>query len=336
MSASTLEAPADVRAVIGQDVRLVAADGVELAGTWFLPPSAPKNPVAAVVIVGGGGIPARRYHRFARFLAMKGFGVLTFDYRGIGKSRNGSLRGFVAGTEHWGFLDFGAALAAARAAFPAQSLQVVAHSIGGLLVGAAPDAPRLTRMVFFGPHTGYCGDYRLRWRWLLFGVWHVIMPAVTRIVGYFPGRALRLGEDLPRQFALDWSSRRQPSFVAKPADRSRFASILGRYNRVRAETLVLSVTDDAFAPPRAGKRLLESYPSVTATHEIISPRTLGARRLGHFIFLQRNNSALIWERAAAWLLPASPSGRAGEPVASRSGVPPSGTKGDAFVGSATP
>ena len=48
------------------------------------------------------------------------------------------------------------------------------------------------------------------------------MPAVTALLGYFPGRALRLGDDLPRGVAMQWARRRAP-FVRRgphlPQDR---------------------------------------------------------------------------------------------------------------------
>jgi predicted alpha/beta hydrolase len=332
MNASHVDAAAEVEQ---QNVQIEAADGLLLAGTWFLPDSH-SPPVSVVVVAGGGGIPASRYHRFAQFLAGRGLAVLTFDYRGIGLSRTGRLRGFKAGTEDWGQLDFGAALAKARAVFPDQPVQVVAHSIGALLVGAAPDASRLERLVFFGPHTGYYGDYLLRWRGLLYLVWHLMMPLVTKFVGYFPGRSLHLGEDLPREFALDWSRRTQPGFLTTADDRQRFGAILERYREVHARALVFSVADDAFAPPAAGKRLIAVYPNIVATHEIIRPAAMGRRRLGHFFFLRRSKATEIWERTAAWLLQPTAEARTDETDASTTRIPFPQTQRDLFAGSATP
>jgi predicted alpha/beta hydrolase len=320
---------------IRRNIQIATEDGQSLAGTWFLPANNPEQPIATVLVVCGGGIPASRYHHFAHFIAENGAAALTFDYRGMGASRHGSMRDLVAATEHWGVFDLGGAMAIAKATYPNCPLHAVAHSVGGLLLGAAPDAPRLQRIVLFGPHTGYCGDYGPRWRSLLYLTWHVLMPIVTKIVGYFPGRALGLGEDLPRGFALDWAARCRPELAATDKDRARFAPILANYKDVTAQTLVISVTDDAFAPPSAARRLLEAYPNIHVTHEVLSPANLGYSRLGHFAFLRRGSGPVIWHRAAAWLLHASSDGRASGYSASANGVPPSGTKGDALAGSAT-
>jgi predicted alpha/beta hydrolase len=282
-------------------VRFDTVDGVPLCGQWYLPP-ADLHASAVAVIACGGGIPAKLYQRMAQYLAKQGITVLTFDYRGIGESRTGSLRGFDAGIEKWGRMDFGAALTIAIKTFPDLPLAVIAHSIGTLMVGAAPLAERISRLVLLAPHTGYWRDYSPRGRFALFLTWHVLMPMVTKIVGYFPGRALRLGEDLPRGFAMDWARRLQPELLVSDEDRNRFGTILSQYDKIRCPTLAISIEDDAFAPARAAARLLHSYPGISAIFETVTPAELGVRRFGHIGFFRRRTGEFFWKRIAAWIL----------------------------------
>jgi len=288
-------------AVAERPATVRTADGARLVGTWF-EPAHPRTASAAVLVVCGAGIPARFYEHFARYLAARGAAVLTFDYRGIGASREGSIRKLRSGMEDWAVQDIASGFAEVRKQHPDLPLCAVAHSVGTLLMGAAPDAARLRRLVFFGPHTGYWRDYGARWRWLLYGVWHVSMPALTRMVGYFPGKRLRLGEDLPPRVALDWAGRRRPELGRDPDEARRFRQILSRYPEIRADTLVLSITDDAFAPPAAARRVLSLYPNLAVTQEIVAPADLKCRRLGHFGFLRRPASEFFWQRAAQWLI----------------------------------
>jgi predicted alpha/beta hydrolase len=281
-------------------------DGISLRGTWFVPAGSATAVSTAIVITCGAGIPAKYYRHFAQYLAGQGAAVLTYDYRGIDASREGSIRGLKAGMEHWAELDFGAALAEARTTYSHLPVSAIAHSVGAVFIGAAADAPQLNRIVLLGPHTGYWRDYGARWRWALFLVWHLFMPAVTRLFGYFPGRLLHLGEDLPPQVALDWARRRQPELVATPEDALRFARLLSRFPATRADTLVLSISDDAFAPPAAARRLLSMYPNIQMTHETTTPASLGHRRLGHFGFLRRSSGRFFWRRAAEWLIVEAP------------------------------
>jgi predicted alpha/beta hydrolase len=287
------------------DATLVAADGYSLSGSWFLPNDiCERFPV--VVVACGAGIPARYYTQMARFLASKGMPVLTFDYRGIGASRRGSMKDIDAGVEIWAELDLDAALVTAGAGFPRAPLCVVAHSFGGLLIGAAASSPSIERIVFLAPHTGYWGDYRRRWRWLLYATWHVFMPITTKLVGYFPGRTLRLGEDLPGKFALDWAGRRHPTLINTAEQRRRFGDLLARFRETRASALALTVTDDAFAPLAAGKRLISLYPNLVVEHESVAPIDLRRRKLGHMAFVRQSSGMYFWERVAAWFLLSAP------------------------------
>ncbi|MEO8136024.1 MAG: hypothetical protein ABI831_18865, partial [Betaproteobacteria bacterium] len=78
--------------VTRQPATFAALDGCPISGHWYVPVGA--QPKSLAVVACGGGIPARMYQAMARYLAGKGTIILTFDYRGIGESRNGSLRGF--------------------------------------------------------------------------------------------------------------------------------------------------------------------------------------------------------------------------------------------------
>src|SRR5436305_8739401 len=92
---NTLQSPG-LDAIVERPAAFRTSDGFRLAGNWFEPIS-PRRASTAVLIVSGAGIPARYYEHFARYLAARGAAVLTFDYRGIAASREGTLRKFKAG-----------------------------------------------------------------------------------------------------------------------------------------------------------------------------------------------------------------------------------------------
>ena len=290
-------------------IRLSTQDNVALDATWFVPDPARRSPSVAILVCCGAGIPARRYHRMAEFLAEHGAAVLTLDYRGIGASQgDGDIRRLQSGMEIWAEFDIGAALGEVRTRFPDIPMSAITHSVGALLVGGAPLSSQLSRLVLLGPHTGYWRDYGRRWRPLLYLTWHVFMPVATRLAGYFPGRALKLGENLPPRVAMDWADRRQPSLIRPGASRVRFGKLLERFPDVRAQTLAISITDDAFAPPEGAHRLFAVYPNLPVTHRIVRPAALGCKRLGHFGFLRRPACEPIWRQAAGWLIPGFPQG----------------------------
>jgi predicted alpha/beta hydrolase len=283
------------------EVRFAALDGFELRGTLY---SAAGNgaPRTVVLINAGGGVPAALYARFARHLAAQGFPTFAYDYRGIGASRQAGLRGQSHGNEDWSEHDCGGAIAWMRARFPDAELVAVAHSFGTVLVGGAPNAGEISRFVFVGAHTGYFGDYRLRYRLPMTAVWHGAMPALTRAVGYFPGRFLRLGEDLPREVALQWAKRRTPELRPEHAvDPERARRWLARHRNLRGEALVVVVADDAFSTEAGTSRLLALFPGLEVRRERVAPADAGMKRIGHFGYFRRQAEAALWPRVVAFL-----------------------------------
>lgn len=281
---------------------LLARDGYALGATLFEPPPG-IEPAQAVLLCGGGGVPARVYHHLAAWLAQRGAATLCFDYRGIGRSRPDSLRGFRASLEDWAEHDCAAAIDWLQGRFPRARLTGIAHSIGGLILAGAPNAGVLERFLLVGPHTGYCGDYHPRWRVPMTLWWHWLMPSLVALMGYFPGRALRIGEDLPARFAFQWAGRRTPQLQAED---ERAAAGLARCRALRGRALALTFTDDGFATAQGARRVLESLPRLAVEHRVISPRDAGLRRIGHFGFFRATAAERgLWSPTAHWLLAAA-------------------------------
>lgn len=81
-----------------KDIPITCEDQIELTGTVY----APQNLKAAVLIGPATGIRRRFYHAFASFLCKNGYGVLTFDNRGIADSGSEKLNKVDASLHNWG------------------------------------------------------------------------------------------------------------------------------------------------------------------------------------------------------------------------------------------
>ena len=243
------------------DFVLAAADSYPLAARLWASTDT-QSAFATALINAGAGIGMRYYDRFAHFLATNGIPTLVYDYRGIGQSRPSVLRGFTASVEDWGSKDCAAALEWLSGRFPKARRIVIGHSVGGFVTGFVTNGRKIDRMLLVGAHTGYWRDYAARPRLPMYLLWHALMPALTRVVGYFPGRRLHLLNDLPAGVAFEWANRRRPEFWWNKVTPDGEPDIqwrdnaLSRFLAIRASTLALRFTDDAFATEAATTRIL--------------------------------------------------------------------------------
>jgi predicted alpha/beta hydrolase len=224
--------------------------------------------------------------------------VLTYDNRGIGASRPARMRGFEGGFEDWSDHDCAAAIAWLRSRYPGSELLGIAHSIGGLVLMTARNAELLARFLLVAVHTGYYGDYHARWRLPMTLMWHGLMPALTRLFGYFPGRLVGMGSDLPSLFARQWARRTTPAIRYEG---ERFEACLARGRRVRGAALALTFTDDGFATARGTRRLLELFPKLEPQHRVIAPREAGLGGIGHFGFFRASGQTTLWPPVGDWI-----------------------------------
>jgi len=292
--------------VASTDLTLAATDGYPLAARLWARKQQPR-PFIVALINAGAGIGSAYYDRFARFLAQKGVPTLLYDYRGIARSRPPRLRGFPASVEDWGSKDCAAALEWLASQFPEARRLVIGHSVGGFVTGFVTNGPRIDRMVLVGAHTGYWRDYADKSRLGMYLLWHVVMPLLTRVVGYFPGRMLHLLEDLPSGVALEWANRRQPNFWWNKKtpdgaiDTAWQENATNRFQAIHAPTLAITFADDAFATEAATDRILGLYRNCPTTRRFIRPDDVGGQKIGHFGFFRSRFSNSLWPQVVEWL-----------------------------------
>ena len=139
------------------------------------------------------GVPQQYYGRFAAYLAERGFTVLTFDYRGIGRSRPATLKGFAARMRDWAELDGAAALDFLEREAGGAKLVAVGHSFGGQAFGLLPRPERLSAAVVVGSQSGYWRNWPPLGRTWMWAATHLMLPLLSRLLGYFPSSKLGFG-----------------------------------------------------------------------------------------------------------------------------------------------
>lgn len=292
--------------VVVEPITVRADDGYALNGTVWRHQGECASARAVAIVNAATSVRSRYYARFAAFLASHGFDVITYDYRGIGESRPPTLRGFEAGWLDWGRLDFEAMLRYAARTFEGQPIDVVAHSIGGFVVGLAPSNHLIRRVFTMGAQFAYWRDYARSHRLSMLWKWHAVMPLLTALYGYFPGARLGWMEDTPAGVAASWSRSRarfedtyRRGRLALHEDERR--ELVRQFAAVRAPILALSVTDDEFGTVPAIERLHAYFTGGSVTHLRIAPQTVGERSIGHFAFFHSRFQHSLWPIPLQWL-----------------------------------
>jgi predicted alpha/beta hydrolase len=279
-----------------RSISIPALDGYRLAASLF-PPTAADNGVV-VQINGATGVRRDYYRAYARFLASRGFHVVTYNYRGIGDSRDIGWRGGAATMQDWGEQDIAGVIGWCTHEYPGHRLVCVGHSGGGQWLGLARNNACVRAQLAISSQSGYWRHYRLRdWPRLLF-IWYVLVPLAARLLGRFPGR-LTGSEDLPKDVALNWARWcRNPHYVS---DR-RGRALREHFHAYRGRLRFYVIDDDRFFAPADAVRALAGYyenADVQILH--VAPADYGLAEIGHFGFFRSAMTEQAWQQTADWL-----------------------------------
>jgi predicted alpha/beta hydrolase len=252
----------------------------------------------AILINAAMAVPQRYYLDFATYLAENGFFVYTYDYRGTGLSREGSLKGFEATMTTWATSDYPTMFHFISKQHPEAKISVVGHSFGGNCLGQNAVSQQLDKIVLVGSQHGYFGLFWTNKKPLLFFLWYILMPFLTKTYGYFPSKLIGMGEELPKGVALQWARIcRNPHwfFAYLSSDENLYANI-------KAKMLVISIEDDWYAPKKAVDKLLnDGYKNAQIDRKHILPAEVPAKAIGHFGFFRNKFKDNLWKMVLEYL-----------------------------------
>lgn len=263
-------------------------NGHRLSSYWYQPSGTPRG---AVLIAPAMGVRQRFYAAFARWLAERGYLVVTFDYLGMGRSRQMPLRQLKVDILDWARHDCTALLAAVDDAADGLPLFWIGHSVGAQILPFVEGHERLTRIVTIAAGSGYWRENSPQIRrkaWLL---WHGLAPVLTAVAGYFPGDRIGAVGDLPAGVIRQW--RRwclHPEYlVGVEGDPMRQA-----FAAVQTPLTSLSFTDDEMMSARNTESLHGFYTGAPKSMHRIAPNEVGADRIGHFGFFRESFAETLW------------------------------------------
>ena len=281
------------------DLIIPATDGFSLSASHF--EAEPGSTVNRTVVINSAlGVPRQYYKGFAAYLASRGFDVITWDVRGNGQSRPQSLKGFDARLSDWAVLDAAGVLAWAKEKFPDSKIMVVGHSSGGQAFGLVPNLDVISGFMAVTAIGGHAPHWQglkyLPKRLILRLMWHVMMPGLAKLMGYYPGKRLGLA-DLPRGVAKQWAEWcRHPDYVF--GDQSLDHS---GYARLTAPIIAYSFTDDTYVASHQHKSIIGRFTGADITWRNLAPADVGLKSIGHFGFFREPLRDNLWIESGDWL-----------------------------------
>lgn len=285
------------------DISFPATDGYSLGATLFLPRGAKRH---AVLINSATAVPRKVYRGFAGYLARRGCAVLTYDYRGIGDSRQKSLVGynqpkslvgFKASMSDWAALDVTAAVAWMRERYKNLPLAYVGHSFGGQALGLLGNNSEVARALLIAAQAGYWKLMAQPERYRVYAMLNFVGTPLTRALGYAPGWG-GVGMDLPKGVFEQWTR-----WVMSPRylfDEQNLGA-LQNFPKYQGALRALCLSDDPWATLPAVELLCSGFTSTKPEILTIAPADADASRIGHLGFFRPEHRDTLWRGAAEWL-----------------------------------
>ena len=268
---------------------MATANGRSVAATFYAPSGEGKG---SVLLVCAMGVNQDYYRALAVWLADKGYLAATFDFFGTGRSLRGELRDADVNILQWAQADCGAMIEALCALFPGKPLFWIGHSLGAQILPFTPNWAKVSKAIFVASGSGYWREHPPALRRRARILWFFVVPVLVGLLGYFPGRRLRMIGDLPAGVMRQW--RRwcmDPQYAVGaegPWARERYAA-------VTTELTSLSFTDDEFMSARNTASLESFYVQAPKSIKRIAPEQIGVARIGHFGFFREQFRDSLWE-----------------------------------------
>jgi len=277
------------------DIRINCADNMLLAATSFTPTQAIKG---AILMAPATGIKRQFYANFAAHLAKHGYGVVTFDNRGIGESLKGTIKNCDANLQCWGEKDLPAAFEQLKQSFPDTRYHLIGHSAGGQLVGLMPNASELSSIFNYGCSSGSLRNMRLPHQLKAHFFMNFFIPTNNTLFGYTKSHWLGMGEPLPKGVAQQWREWCNGEGYVKTSFGKTVHSHL--YDQLSVPSMWVNASDDNIANHTNTDDMISVFKKLPARKLTISAKDHDLDEIGHMKFFSRKSETL-WAYALNWL-----------------------------------
>lgn len=274
-----------------QTITFSCADQYPLTG-WFYPSKIPNQTKIPILLAPATGITTTFYHSFSEWLSEQGFNVLSFDFRGIGKSLHGPVKDSTANIIQWGQLDLPAAIEKLLELTHAEKLILLGHSAGGQLTGIIPNYQKIAKVISISGSSGHTKGLKGRTKILGPIMFKGIFPLARHTIGYGPTKIIGMGENLPKDVAKQWAE-----FCSKPG---YVINALGKtlnndqnfHNKITQPIIAIHSSDDEIATIANVNDFLRLYPNAKTSIIELTPKDYQHNEIGHMLMFKRSHKNL--------------------------------------------
>jgi predicted alpha/beta hydrolase len=275
--------------------RVICADNVTLKATIYRP----FHDIKGAILIGPAtGIKRQFYAHFSKFLAENGYGVITFDNRGIGESLNGHINECDASLQCWGEKDMPAVFEELKRTFPQVKYHLFGHSAGGQLVGLMHNAMELTSIFNVACSSGQLKNMKKMSIIKAHFFMNMFIPLSNLFFGHTKSQWFGMGEQLPKPAAAQWRSWCNGEGYVKVAFGKTIHTHL--YNELSIPSLWINAVDDEIAIDENVSDMISVFSKLETETLTLSAEDYGLKEIGHMKFFSRR-SKVLWKHALDWL-----------------------------------
>lgn len=276
-------------------IKIICVDEFELAATIYYPVGEIKD---AILIAPATGIKRQLYGSFATYLAEHGYGVITFDNRGIGESLVGNIAKNDASLQCWGEKDMPAVFEQLKQTFPDSKYHLIGHSAGGQLVGLMHNAMDFSSMFNVACSSGRLKNMNKSYLIKAHFFMNIFIPFSNTFWGHTKSQLIGMGEPLPKTVAQQWRKWCNGQGYVKTAFGKTVHKHL--YDDLSIPSMWVNAIDDDIANDRNVDDMISVFKNSPVQKLTLSPKDHGLDEIGHMKFFSRK-SKVLWKYALNWL-----------------------------------
>ena len=282
-----------------QNLNIQAKDGFILSASIYSAKQDSETNASQqtrLMIIGSAfGVPQQYYKHIANYLAEQGISCLTFDYRGIGESKTGNMPAGNMLMQHWGELDLEGVIRYAKQNYKPDKLYYLGHSAGGQILGLAPSSDKFNKVILAATGVGAWRAWLGTQKYLLAAMWYGLMPLMMMFQrGNFFHSKMLGPIPVPKHAVKQWVEwAKSEDYLFTP----KHGLDLSGYEKITADILALTISDDWYAPQSSRDALLAHYSSSHRVTKYVLPQDIGLKRIGHFGLFRKKQEIVkgIWQ-----------------------------------------